>query len=94
MRQTRCLPTAWPPFFEEHGTTVQAILSDNGTRVLATGPTSTPYEVLLQLEEIEHHTTKVDRPQSNGFIEGFSKSISGSRVGRPDMRRLPRRRRA
>ncbi|MBC6488026.1 hypothetical protein A9Z50_02365 [Aeromonas hydrophila] len=28
-----------------------------------------PYELFLQLEGIEHRTTKVRRPQSNGFIE-------------------------
>ncbi len=38
-------------------------------------------------EDIEHRTTRVGRPQSNGFIERstapFSRSISASRDGRP-----------
>ena len=28
-----------------------------------------PYELFLQLEEIEHRTSKVKRSQSNGFVE-------------------------
>ena len=28
-----------------------------------------PYELFLQLEQIEHRTTQVRRPQSNGFVE-------------------------
>ena len=34
-----------------------------------------PYELFLQLEEIEHRTTKVGRPQSNGFIERFHRTL-------------------
>ena len=29
----------------------------------------------LQLEDIEHRTTKVGRPQSNGFIERFHRTL-------------------
>lgn len=32
-------------------------------------PDQHPYELFLQLEEIEHHTTRVKRPQSNGIVE-------------------------
>ena len=28
-----------------------------------------PYELILRLEQIEHYTTPVRRPQSNGFVE-------------------------
>ena len=85
------------PFFEEHGVRVQTILSDNG-REYCGRPDKHPYELLLQLEEIEHRTTKVGRPQSNGFIERFqtgrcSKSTSGSRAARRGTRRLRRCRR-
>lgn len=34
-----------------------------------------PYELFLQLEGIEHRTTKVRRPQSNGFIERLHKTL-------------------
>ena len=56
------------PFFEAHATKVQTILSDNGRKYCGQ-PDKHPYEFFLQLEEIEHRTTKAGRPQSNGFIE-------------------------
>lgn len=34
-----------------------------------------PYELFLQLEEIEHRTTKVRRPQSNGIVERFHRTV-------------------
>ena len=54
------------PFFEEHGVKVETILSDNG-REFRGREDRHPYELFLQLEEIEHRKTKVGRPQSNGF---------------------------
>ena len=62
------------PFFEEHAVKVQTILSDNG-REYCGRPDKHPYELFLQLEEIEHRTTKVGRPQSNGFIERFHRTL-------------------
>ncbi len=38
-------------------------------------PDKHPYELFLQLAEIEHRTTKVGRPQSNGFIERFHRTL-------------------
>ena len=62
------------PFFEEHAVKVRTILSDNG-REYCGRPDKHPYELFLQLEEIEHRTTKVGRPQSNGFIERFHRTL-------------------
>jgi transposase InsO family protein len=62
------------PFFEGHGARVHTILSDNG-REFCGRPDQHPYELFLQLEEIEHRTTKVRRPQSNGFIERFHRTL-------------------
>ncbi len=62
------------PFFERHGAKVQTILSDNG-REFCGRPDQHPYELFLQLEEIKHRTTKVRRPQSNGFIERFHRTL-------------------
>ena len=62
------------PFFEEQGAKVQTILSDNG-REYCGRPDKHPYDLFLQLEEIEHRTTKVGRPQSNGFIERFHRTL-------------------
>ena len=63
-----------PPFFEAHAAKVQTILSDNG-REHCGRPDKHPYELFLQLEEIEHGNTKVGRPQSNGFIERFHRTL-------------------
>ncbi|MEX0902524.1 MAG: integrase core domain-containing protein, partial [Pseudohongiellaceae bacterium] len=38
-------------------------------------PDQHPYELFLQLEEIEHRTTRVRRPQSNGFIERLHRTL-------------------
>ncbi len=62
------------PFFEKHRVKVRTILSDNG-REYCGRPDKHPYELFLQLEEIEHRTTKVGRPQSNGFIERFHRTL-------------------
>ena len=62
------------PFFEERGVKIQTILSDNG-REYCGRPDKHPYELLPQLEDIEHRTTKVGRPQSNGFIERFHRTL-------------------
>src|SRR5690554_4044532 len=56
------------PFFEAHNAKVSTVLSDNG-REFCGRKDQHPYELFLQLEEIEHRTTKVRRPQSNGFVE-------------------------
>ena len=33
------------------------------------------YELFLQFEEIEHRTTRVKRPQSNGFVERLHRTL-------------------
>lgn len=62
------------PFFEQHQAKVTTILSDNG-REFCGRPDSHPYELFLQLEEIEHRKTAVRRPQSNGFIERLHRTL-------------------
>ncbi len=62
------------PFFDEHRVRVKTVLSDNG-REFCGRPDRHPYELFLQLEDIEHRTTKVGRPQPNGFIERFHRTL-------------------
>jgi len=62
------------PFFEAHHARVSTILSDNG-REFCGRPDRHPYELFLQLEGIEHRTTKVRRPQSNGFVERLHRTL-------------------
>ena len=62
------------PFFAEHGVKVETVLSDNG-REFGGRDERHPCKLLLQLEEIEHRKTKVNRPQSNGFIEPVHRTL-------------------
>ena len=62
------------PFFEQHGVRVETLLSDNG-REYCGRPDQHPFELFLQLEEIEHRTTRVRRPQSNGFVERLHRTL-------------------
>lgn len=62
------------PFFEQHNTRIDTVLSDNG-REYCGRKDQHPYELFLQLEEIEHRTTRVRRPQSNGFGERLHRTL-------------------
>ena len=62
------------PFFEGHKIKPDVVLSDNG-REFCGRKDQHPYELFLQLEGIEHRTTKVRRPQSNGFLERFHRTM-------------------
>lgn len=62
------------PTFEAHGAKIETVLSDNG-REFCGRPDKHPYELFLQLEEIEHRTTRVKRPQSNGIVERFHRTL-------------------
>ncbi len=61
-------------FFETHQAQVYTVLSNSG-REFYWRPDHHPYELFLQLEVIEHRTTKVRRPQSNGFIERLHRTL-------------------
>ncbi len=63
-----------PSIGEAHGARIESVLSDNG-REFCGRPDQHPYELFLQLEEIEHRTTKVRRPQSNGIVERFHRTV-------------------
>jgi transposase InsO family protein len=62
------------PFFDGHGVGIETVLSDYG-REYCGRPDRHPYELFLQLEDIEHRITRVKRPQSNGFIERFHRTL-------------------
>jgi transposase InsO family protein len=53
------------PTFEAHGIAVKTVLSDTGREFCGR------LDCHLQLEGIEHRTTRVKRPQSNGIVERF-----------------------
>ena len=56
------------PTFDSRQARVSTVLSDNG-RESCGRPDRHPYELFLQLEDIEHRTTQVRRPQPKGFVE-------------------------
>lgn len=62
------------PTFEDKSAKIEVVLSDNG-REFCGRPDQHPYELFLQLEEIEHRTTKVRRPQSNGIVERLHRTL-------------------
>ena len=62
------------PFYEALGVEVGSVLTDNG-REFCGKPDSHPYELLLGLEGIEHRTTKVRSPQTNGFVERMNRTL-------------------
>lgn len=60
------------PFYAERGLKVEHVLTDNGREFC--GGESHPYRIYLELNEIEHRTSKVRRPQTNGFVERFNRT--------------------
>ncbi|HID28884.1 MAG TPA: IS481 family transposase [Desulfobacterales bacterium] len=62
------------PFYKAHGITVEHILTDNG-REYCGRPMIHPYQIFLEFNDIEHRRTKVGRPQTNGFVERFNRTI-------------------
>lgn len=62
------------PFYEALGVKVGAVLTDNG-REYCGRQANHPYELLLAMEEIEHRTTKVRSPKTNGFVERMNKTL-------------------
>jgi len=62
------------PFFEEHDIPVLRVLTDRGTEFCGSVDKH-PYELYLQLNEIEHTKTKVKSPQTNGICERFHQTV-------------------
>jgi hypothetical protein len=58
------------PFYQDQGIAIEKILTDNGREFCGTD--SHPYELYLQLNEIQHKRTKVTRPQSTGLWSAFT----------------------
>jgi transposase InsO family protein len=62
------------PFFEDENIPVLRVLTDRGTEFCGS-PDKHPYELYLQLNEIEHTKTKAKSPQTNGICERFHQTI-------------------
>jgi transposase InsO family protein len=61
------------PFYKEKGLPIKAVLTDNGREFC--GKDTHPYEIYLDFNEIKHRTTKVRKPQTNGFVERFNRTV-------------------
>jgi len=62
------------PFFEEHGITIERMLTDRGTEFCGRLD-SHPYELFLAVSDIDHTKTKVKSPQTNGICERFHRTV-------------------
>jgi transposase InsO family protein len=62
------------PFYETLGVEVGAILTDNGREFCGREETH-PYELLLSMEGIQHRTTRVRSPRTNGFVERMNRTL-------------------
>lgn len=61
------------PFYEAHHLELKAMLTDNGTEFC--GGENHEYQKVLFRQKVEHRTTRVGRPQTNGFVERFHRTI-------------------
>jgi transposase InsO family protein len=62
------------PFYDEHGISLQRVLTDRGTEYCGNHE-SHEYELYLAVEDIDHTRTKTRSPQTNGICERFNKTI-------------------
>lgn len=62
------------PFFEHYDVPVLRVLTDRGTEYCGL-PDKHPYQLFLQLNEIDHTKTKVKSPQTNGICERAHQTI-------------------
>jgi transposase InsO family protein len=62
------------PFYEMLGVPIGAVLTDNG-REFCGKPETHPYELLVAMEGIEHRTTRVRSPRTNGFVERMNRTL-------------------
>jgi len=62
------------PFYEESGVRLLRILTDRGTEYCGKKHDH-PYQLYLEIEDIDHTKTKVRSPQTNGICERFHRTI-------------------
>ena len=62
------------PFFEEQNVPVLRVMTDRGTEFCGSQDKH-PYELYLQLNDIEHTRTKARSPQTNGICERFHQTV-------------------
>ncbi len=58
------------PFLEQEDVPVLGVLTDRGTEYCG-APDRHPYQLVLQLNDLEHTRTKVNSPQTKGICQRF-----------------------
>jgi transposase InsO family protein len=61
------------PFYESHGLKLEAVLTDNGSEFC--GTEQHPFELTLFELNVQHRRSRVKRPQTNGFVERFHRTV-------------------
>jgi transposase InsO family protein len=61
------------PFYQAQELPVEAVLTDNGREFCGTD--AHPYELYLDFNDLEHRRTQVRKPQTNGFVERFHRTV-------------------
>jgi transposase InsO family protein len=73
MRAAELLYGQVAPFYDAHGLKLENILTDNGTEFC--GNEDHAFEATLFELKVGHRRTRVKRPQTNGFVERFHRTI-------------------
>jgi transposase InsO family protein len=62
------------PFYEAQGVVLERVLTDNG-REYCGRPRHHPFELYCAVQQVEHRTTRVGSPESNGMVERFNRTL-------------------
>lgn len=62
------------PFYAAHDVVLARVLTDNG-REFCGRPLHHPYELYCTVQQLEHRTTKVASPETNGMVERFNRTL-------------------
>ncbi len=62
------------PFFDEYGLSLLRVLTDNGTEYCG-AQNAHPYQLFLHLNDVEHSTTRIKSPRTNGATEKLNQII-------------------
>jgi transposase InsO family protein len=62
------------PFYEALGVAIGAILTDNGREYCGRSDQH-PFELLLAMDGIQHRTTQIRSPRTNGFVERMNRTL-------------------
>ncbi len=62
------------PFYDAQGVALERVLSDRGHEYCGR-PLHHPFELYCLVQQIQHRTTKVGSPETNGMVERFHRTL-------------------